>query len=787
MRLTLLLAYLFLQSVHGDWDASRFAWYSKPGDGFASGLPIGNGRLGALVYGGAVEKVTLNENSVWSGPFMDRVNKNSLGALSGIRTKFQNGDISGANSQIGGSMYGSPQSPRAYNPTVDMSLDFGHDSSKWSNYSRTLDTLMGTATVSYTLGGVTYTRQYVPSKPAGVVGIRLSASQAGSLNVKIGLSRSKQVTGQSANAGSASVTLKGNSGGGGDAITFTSELRVVAKDRTVAASGNSIQVSKASTIDIFFDAETSYRYSSSSAWEAELKKKLDSAVAMGFPSFKSDATADYSSLMGRVSLDLGSSGSTGSQTTDARLSAFKRSPNADPQLATLMFNFGRHSLVASSRDTGAKSLPANLQGIWNDNFSPPWQSKYTININTEMNYWPALSTNLAETHKPLFDLIEVVRQRGAAVAKTMYGCPGFVAHHNTDLWGDSVPVDGGTSYSVWPMGGAWLTFHLMEQYRYTQDKQFLQEKVWPVLQANADFYYCYMFNFNGNMVTGPSLSPENTFKVPSGMSTSGRTEGADIAPAMDGEILFALFTNIIDACKILGITDSNLTKAQDYLSKLRLPQIGSNGRILEWRGDYPEAEPGHRHMSPLWGLYPGSQMTPLVNQKLATASKALVDHRMQSGSGSTGWSRTWVMNIYARLLDGDNVWSNAQAFIQKFPSTNLWNTDNGPGTSMQIDGNFGYTAAIAEMLLQSHGPVHILPALPKAVAKGSVTGLAARGNFVVDISWEGGALKQAVVMSNSGVNLDLRVQNSVSILVDGKAYSGPISTTAGTKYVITRG
>jgi hypothetical protein len=269
------------------------------------------------------------------------------------------------------------------------------------------------------------------------------------------------------------------------------------------------------------------------------------------------------------------------------------------------------------------------------------------------------------------------------------------------------------------------------------------------------------------------------------MSTAGKSEGLDIAPAMDNELLHDLFSNIIETCKVLGINDDNLSKAQKYLSQLRLPQIGSSGRILEWRNDYKEGEPGHRHMSPLWGLFPGSQMTPLVNKSLADASKALVDHRMSAGSGSTGWSRTWVMNLYARLFAGDTVWSNAVAFLQKFPSTNLWNTDNGPGTSFQIDGNFGFTSAIAEMLLQSQGPVHILPALPKAVPRGSVKGLVARGNFVVDMEWDNGALKQASVTSRSGGSLALRLQNGASFSVDGKVYSSPIATTAGTKYTIT--
>jgi hypothetical protein len=551
-------------------------------------------------------------------------------------------------------------------------------------------------------------------------------------------------------------------------------------------NGKSISVKGATTVDIFFDAETAYRYSSSGAWEAELKKKLDNAVKAGYAAVKTAAVQDAQGILSRVNLNLGSSGSAGTQPVPSRLSNFKKNANADPELIALYFNYGRHLLLASSRDTGDRSLPANLQGIWNDNYSPPWQSKYTVNINTEMNYWHALNTNLGETHKPLFDLVDMIRNRGSAMAKKMYGCnSGFVVHHNTDLWGDAAPVDKGTPYTVWPMGGAWLSSHLMEHYRFTQDKAFLQDRAWPVLKDTANFYYCYLFMYNGNYVTGPTTSPENTFVVPSNMKTAGSKEGADMATAMDNELLFELFTNIIDAAAVLGITGTDVDKAKDYLSKIKAPQVGSKGQILEWRNEYQEAEPGHRHFSHLFGLFPGSQMTPLVSDKLSKAAKVSLDNRIHAGSGSTGWSRVWAMNLYARLLDGASVWSNGVTFLQTYPLDNLWNS--GENRWFQIDGNFGFTSAIAEMLLQSHEIVHILPALPKsAVAKGSVKGLVARGNFVVDIEWGGGAMTQATVTSRSGGALALRVESGTSFKVDGKAYTAPINTTAGGKYVITK-
>jgi hypothetical protein len=512
---------------------------------------------------------------------------------------------------------------------------------------------------------------------------------------------------------------------------------------------------------------------------------LDNAGTAGYLAVSKAAIDDFTKLSGRVNLDLGSSGTAGEQPTPTRLKNFKSNAKADPQLVTLMFNYGRHLLIASSRDTGPRSLPGNLQGIWNKDYKPSWQSKYTININLQMNYWHALVTNLAETQKPIWDLLNIAIPRGEAVAKKMYGCDnGYVLHHNTDLWGDAAPVDKGVQYTVWPMGGSWLASDAMEHYRFTQNKTYLQQTAWPILQKTAQFYYCYLFKWKDYWTAGPSVSPENLFTVPSGMTRAGSREGTDISVEMDNQLLWQLFTDVKEACTVLGLTGTECEKAPDYLSKIRPPKVGSKGAILEWREEYGEVEPGHRHMSPLWGLYPGKQLTPLVSQTLAKAGKVFVDRRMSSGSGSTGWSRAWVVNLYARLLQGDTVWSNIQAFISKYPSNNLWNTDGGPGTAFQIDGNFGLAAGIAEMLLQSHEVVHLLPALPSAVPSGSAKGLVARGNFVVDMTWSKGALTEATITSRSGGPLAIRVRDGTTFSVNDTPYSGPINTSVGGVYKI---
>ncbi|XRM48175.1 hypothetical protein ABZX51_011113 [Aspergillus tubingensis] len=773
--------------VLGNFDASHVSWYTTPANNFTSTLPIGNGRLGAAIWGTATENVTLNENSIWSGPFIKRVNPRSYDALWSVRSLLAEGNMTEGNDVTLANMVGIPDSPQSYSALGSLVLDFGHDQAGISNYTRHLDLRTGAAVVEYTYRAVHYRREYVASYPDGVVAVRLSSSQPGSLNMASSLARDRYVVSNNATVSDDGgvLTLRAYSNNVTNPIHFTTEAKIVSDGRTTS-NGTYLIVRNASTVDIFIDTETSYRYTTSEKREAEIKAKLDTALGSGFLTVKQNAIADYSALAQRVDLDLGSSGSAGNLPTDTRLANYRTNPNSDPELAVLMFHFGRHSLIASSRVTESPALPANLQGLWNQDFDPAWGGRFTIDINLEMNYWPAEVTNLADTFSPFIDLLDIVHDRGLDVAESMYHCSngGYVLHHNTDLWGDAAPVDNGTTWTMWPMGGAWLSANLIEHYQFTQDETILRDRIWPLLQSAARFYYCYLFPFEGYYSTGPSLSPEASYIVPDDMTTAGNEEGIDIAPTMDNSLLHELFQAVTETCDVLGINNTDCTTAAKYLSKIKPPQIGSSGRILEWRLDYEESDPGHRHMSPIVGLFPGDQLAPLVNETLATAAKAFLDWRIAHGSGSTGWSRTWTMNLYARLFDGDQVWNHTQIYLQRFPSPNLWNTDSGPDTVFQIDGNFGFTSGIAEMLLQSYKVVHLLPALPTAVPTGHVSGLVARGNFVVDMAWSGGVLTGANITSQSGSTLDIRVQDGLDFTVNGERYTGGIQTDAGKVYTV---
>jgi Glycosyl hydrolase family 95 catalytic domain/Glycoside hydrolase family 95, C-terminal domain len=557
-----------------------------------------------------------------------------------------------------------------------------------------------------------------------------------------------------------------------------------------SASRSNLTISGATTVEIYWDAETNYRYPTQDAWEGEMNKKLDAATQKGFDALKQEAIADVQALIGRAAIDLGQSPSG-----QADLPIDQRVNNArtnltDLELITLTWNYGRHLLVASSRNTPSiVDMPPNLIGVWNNGTSAAWGGKFTININIEMNMWPAEQTNLGEMTEPLYELMGVAKPRGKAMAQGLYGCNGTVFHHNLDLWGDPAPTDNFTTSTMWPGGAAWLVQHMADHYRFSGDKAFLQNTAYPFLVDVATFFQCYTLEYEGNRVTGPSLSPENAFFIPSNASVAGQQAAMDVAIEVDNQLMRDVMNEVVEFAGVLGIpdTDPAVVAAKDFLPLIREPRVGSNGQILEWRYEYKETDPGNRHLSPLYGLHPSNQFQPLVNETLFNAAKVLLDHRVASGSGSTGWSRTWLVNQYARALSPDDVWTHIQKWYSTYPTTALWNTDHG--AVFQIDGNFGITSGLTEMILQSQtGTIYILPALPAdAFPTGSCQGLMARGGFEVDAQWENRQLVQATVKSKLGNDLALRVQDGADFSVDGMTYEGPIKTHKGQQHVVTLG
>ncbi|MGN6711026.1 MAG: glycoside hydrolase family 95 protein [Anaerocolumna jejuensis] len=697
--------------------------------------PIGNGNMGAMVFGGVQkEKLQLNEDTIWYGNGKrNRVNPEAKDNYLKVRSLLQEGMLNEAQSLAEDTMMPVPDQQRNYSTAGEIWFDFHDGKEEYHNYSRCLNLEEAMVDMRYSLGGKEYHREYFASAEHQVIAIHQRASQNeqvdGCLTFTFFRSNAEKIEKLTDKI----ITMTAKEGA--DGCRYCIMAAIQNEGGTVEIHRDQIRVKEAEAFTIYLTIRSDFYGENPAAWG---KERMETVLKLPYEEVKREHVKEYRKYYDRVQFTLGEEDNKAQLPISDRLKALQKGEQ-DPGLISAYFQFGRYLLISCSRPG---SQAANLQGIWNRNEHPAWGSKYTININTEMNYWPAESCNLSECHMPLFELIRRMLPNGQKVARDMYGLSGFVAHHNTDLFGDCAPQDSVMTSTIWPMGAAWLCIHIWNHYEYTLDKKFLKENMNLLKEASLFLADYLIENQNGKLVTCPSISPENTYIHPNGQSGQ-----LCIGPTMDSEITRDLFEACIKGAEITGCEDELTEKLKKLL--LRLPElsVGKYGQLMEWAEDYEEKELGHRHISHLYALYPSEQITYEKTPELMEAARVTLERRLKNGGGHTGWSRAWIINMWARLRDGERAGENLNALLTKSTYPNLF--DCHP--PFQIDGNFGGTAAIVEMLLQSHnGVLFFLPALPGNWNCGNIRGLKTKGAITVSFAWKEGQMVSGRIAVEKG-------------------------------------